>query len=164
VVERVVGGRDLVCSNNPTGEPDEAPHSVVQLRGKPLAQRTSPLQSGRDGATAQRLDLTKDTDKVRLSCAHSWLLRLGDVLVKLVGYSSSRFRQNFVLKFLREERQRVRAVEVKRLRVDNSRDQSVVGSRKWQPVDDLVSTAKEIAKYPTENEPAEATIVIPDEI
>jgi hypothetical protein len=77
---------------------------------------------------------------------------------------ASRFRQEFILKFLREERQRLRAVEVKLLRSDNSGHRRVVGSRRWQPVDDLVSTAKEIAKYATENEPAEATIVIPDKI
>jgi hypothetical protein len=77
---------------------------------------------------------------------------------------ASRFREKFILKVLREERQRLRTVEIKLLGADNSGDQRVVGSRRWQPVEDLLSTAKGIAKYATENEPAEATIVIPEQI
>jgi hypothetical protein len=64
---------------------------------------------------------------------------------------ASPFRQGFILKFLREEQRRLRAVELQLFRADSSRDQRIVGSRQWQPLDDLVSTAKEIPKYAFEN-------------
>jgi hypothetical protein len=72
-----------------------------------------------------------------------------------------RFRQDFIVKFLRESKGSSRTVEV-RLYMPRFYGPKPVGSRRWQPRPDLDSTAKEIAKYVAEHEPVEAEIVMPD--
>jgi hypothetical protein len=76
---------------------------------------------------------------------------------------ASRFRQDFILKFLREAKGSSRPVEVRLFVPHRLYGRKPVGSRRWEARADLASTAKEIAKYVAEHEPAEAKIVMPDE-
>jgi hypothetical protein len=59
----------------------------------------------------------------------------------------SRFRQDFILKFLRESKGSSRAVEVRLYVPRRFYGRKPVASRTWEARPDLVSTAKEIAKY-----------------
>jgi len=76
---------------------------------------------------------------------------------------ASRFRQDFILKFLREAKGSNHSLEVRLFAPRRFYGLKPVGSRRWAAHPDLTSTAKEIAKYVAENEPIEAEIVIPDE-
>jgi len=68
---------------------------------------------------------------------------------------ASRLQSRYVLRFLRESQSPIRAVEV-RLFMYNRKP---MGSRRWEPVDDLAKTAEDISKYIDDSGSPQATII-----
>jgi hypothetical protein len=59
----------------------------------------------------------------------------------------SRLQSRYVLRFLRDSRSPVRAVEVRLFNTNTLYDRTPVGSRRWEPIGDLAKTADDISKY-----------------
>jgi hypothetical protein len=76
----------------------------------------------------------------------------------------SAVNQRRILNFLKDARCSVRAVEVRLFKNDSLYKRVPIDSRRWGPNHDLTRTAHEIAKYITDNRPAEATLVAADEV
>jgi len=68
---------------------------------------------------------------------------------------ASRLQSRYVLRFLRESRLPIRAVEVKLFMYNRA----PMGSRRWEPVGDLVKTAEDISKYIGDSGSPQATII-----
>jgi hypothetical protein len=68
---------------------------------------------------------------------------------------ASRLQSRYILRFLRDSRLPIRAVEV-RLFMYN---RAPMGSRRWEPVDDLAKTAEDISKYVNDSGSPQATII-----
>ena len=68
---------------------------------------------------------------------------------------ASRLQSRYIIRFLRDSRLPIRAVEV-RLFMYN---RAPMGSRRWEPVDDLAKTAEDISKYVNDSGSPQATII-----
>jgi len=75
--------------------------------------------------------------------------------ITLWAAPASRRRSRCVLRFLRESRLPIRAVEV-RLFMYN---RTPMGSRRWEPVDDLAKTAEDISRHIGGSGSPQATII-----
>jgi hypothetical protein len=71
----------------------------------------------------------------------------------------SRLQSRYVLRFLRESRSLIRAVEVRLFSTDTVYDRTPVRSRRWEPIGDLARTAHDISKYIIDSGLPHATIV-----
>jgi hypothetical protein len=77
---------------------------------------------------------------------------------------ATRIRETYILRFLKDARCSVRAVEVRLFKTGRLFDRMPEDRRRWQPGGDLTETAKEISKYISDSGSAEATIVVSDEL
>jgi len=68
---------------------------------------------------------------------------------------ASRLQSRYVLRFLKESRLPIRAVEV-RLFMYN---RTPMGARRWEPVDDLAKAAEDISRYIDDSGSPQATII-----
>jgi hypothetical protein len=77
---------------------------------------------------------------------------------------ATRIRETYILRFLKDARCSVRAVEVRLFKTGRIFDRVPEDRRRWQPGGDLKETAKEISKYISDSGSAEATIIASDEL
>jgi hypothetical protein len=68
---------------------------------------------------------------------------------------ASRLQSRYVLRFLRESRFPIRAVEVRLFMYNHT----PLGSRRWEPIGDLAQTADDISKYIGDSGSPQATII-----
>jgi hypothetical protein len=77
---------------------------------------------------------------------------------------ATRISATYILRFLKDARCSVRAVEVRLFKTGRIFDRAPEDRRRWQPGGDLTETAKEISKYISDSGSAEATIIASDEL
>jgi hypothetical protein len=77
---------------------------------------------------------------------------------------ATRTRENYILRFLKDARCSVRAVEVRLFKTGRLFDLVPEDRRRWEPRGDLTETAKEISKYIADSGSVDATIIASDEV